>query len=284
MGSAPSPAAPPRPDDTLALAQLQMQSNATANEMALANESLKNKANMLKLASAVPLETWTPDIFGQNGAMTQAGQIAAINAFKSKDLEKKVNPQAASAREQMYQTAADMSAPDYWEKQMNEWARTKGLQSQLASGLQDSTVGKSALFDQATGQGQAFKLANQQAIASIIGNAPTAGIDPGQAIAAQQAAQAQGMQERGAFRQAMLGGAENLGGAMDANNQSFTDAISQMMGASSQAVNAHNQNWQNWFNAYRTGQAEDAAGKNATTGSMIGAGGAALGLAAAVAI
>jgi hypothetical protein len=261
-----------------------MQSKAMGAEMQMKNQELLGNAQFLKQISMTPLETWTPDIFSSNGAMTQAGQIAAINAFKSKDLEKKINPEAASAREQMYHQAAEMSAPNYWEKQMNEWAKTKGLQNQLQSGLQDGTIGKSAFFDQATGQGQAFKLANQAAIQQIIGNAPTAGIDPGQAIAAQNAAQAQGMQERGAFNQAILGGAGSLGNAVGGNIQSISDAASQLMGASSQAVNAHNKNWQNWFDAVRTGQAEGAAGKNASSSSMIGAGGAALGLAAAVAI
>jgi hypothetical protein len=259
-GSSPKP--PPPSGDKLALAQLQMQS--TLGQQALANEN-----NLLRMASTIPLETWTPDIFGQQGALTQTGQIAAINAFKSKELEKQTNPSGAIAREAVNKSAEDYVSPDYWKKQMEEWSRTKGLQNYLGTGLQDSTIGKSGYFDEGTLQGQAFKDANLAKAMGIIGNAPVAGIDPAQAIAAQQAALTQGMQQRSSFRNSMLGNAQ-------ANNQSTTDWINQMMGSTSQAVNAHNQNWQNYQQAVMNAGAQNQASKNAMIGSGAAAGGTAL--------
>jgi hypothetical protein len=266
-GSSPTPPAPK--GDELAIAQLQMQSQ-------LGQQALSNQNHLLEMASSIPLETWTPDIFGQQGALTQAGQIAAINAFKSKELEKQTNPSASVAREAINKSAQDYVSPDYWKKQMDEWSRTKGLQSYLGTGLQDSTIGKSGFFDQGTLQGQAFRDANLARAQGIIGAAPVAGIDPAQAIAAQQAASTQGMQQRSAFRNAMIGNAQS-------NNQSTMDWINQMMGSTSQAVGAHNQNWQNYQQGIMNAGAQDQASRNSMIGSGAALGGTAL-LAGAVII
>jgi hypothetical protein len=53
-----------------------------------------------------------------------------------------------------------------------------------------------------------------------------------------------------------------------ANQQGTMDWINQMMGSSSQAVNAHNQNWQN----YQQAMIQGAANKDAAMGSYIGSG------------
>jgi hypothetical protein len=264
MGSSPTPPAPN--GDAVALAQLQMQAS-------LGRQSLENENNLLKMASTMPLETWTPDIYGDQGALTQTGRIAAINAFKSKELEKQINPSGAIAREAINKSAEDYVSPDYWKNQMEEWSKTKGLQNYLKTGLQDSTIGKSGYFDQGTLQGQAFRDANLARAQGIIGNAPVAGIDPAQAIAAQQAANAQGMQQRSAFRNSMLGNAQ-------ANNQSTTDWINQLMGSTSKAVNASQQNWQNYQQGIMNAGAQNSAGIN----SMIGSGAAAAGSIAGAAI
>ena len=254
MGSSPNPTNYiQKPDDTLAIAQLGMQSQAGAN-------ALKNQNELLRQASTIPLESWTPDIFGEQGMMTKAGQIAAINSFKSKQLEQQQNPQAAAARLAIQKSVEQDVSPDFWKNQMNEWAKTKGLQSYLGSGLQDSTVGKSALFDLSTIAGKQFRDANLASAQSKIGSAPVAGIDPSQAIAGLQGAQLQGMQQRQGFRNALLGGAQQ-------NAQSTTDWINQLMGSTSQAVGAHQQNWQNYQQALLSSAAQNAASQNAALGS-----------------
>jgi hypothetical protein len=253
---------PPPTGDPVALAQLQMQAAA-------GKQSLQNENNLLKMASAIPLETWTPDVFGEQGALTQTGQIAAVNAFKSKELEKKINPSGAIAREAINKSAEEYVSPDYWKNQMDEWSKTKGLQSYLGTGLQDSTIGKSGYFDQGTLQGRAFRDANLAKAQGIIGAAPVAGIDPAQAIAAQQAANTQGMQQRTSFRNSMLKNAQ-------ANNQSTTDWINQLMGSTSKAVNASKQDFQNYQQGLMNASAQDQASQNAMIGSGAAAGGTAL--------
>ena len=168
MGGQTSSYTPPMPSTYATMAQLGNQEAATAGALNDYNMLLKTGAN-------IPLQPFTPDIFGGGGAATQAGMISAVDAFKNKQLEQQQNAPAAAARENLMQAAQDYSSPDYWNKQMAQYAKTTGIQNQLASGLGDSTIGKSALYDQATAQGQVFRNANLGQAQQIIGNAPTGG-------------------------------------------------------------------------------------------------------------
>jgi hypothetical protein len=263
---------------------------------------------MLGYATSQPLETWTPDIFGNQGALTQAAQVAAINQFKSRELEKQVNAPAAQAREQITQAAADMVSPDFWQKQMDQWGKTKGLQAYLGTGLQDSTIGKSGFYDLATPQGQAFRAQNLATAQSIIGAQPTTGIDPATAVGQLQAAQSKAMQDRAAYRAGILAATERAGqtamtaqaNAANAYQQgsgmyakSTSDWINQLMGGYSQMgqsqlgsmgnlYNKTSQDWQNYQQGVMNASAQNAASQNAAMGSYIGAGGAALGATAII--
>jgi len=170
---------------------------------------------------------------------------------------------------------ANQPNPFSWQNELQQWTKTGGLQNYLGTGLQDSTIGKSGFFDQATQQAQALRAQNLAQVAQAIGNAPAAGIDPAQAVAAQQAANAQALQQRNAVRQ---GGWQTAQG----NLQTTTDWINQMMGSTGQAINKEQQEWQNYQQGVMNASAQNAASSNATTGSMIGAGGAALGAAAII--
>jgi len=166
------------------------------------------------------------------------------------------------------------NSPFSWQDELNEWTKTSGLQNYLATGLQDSTVGKSGFFDEATRQGQAMQAQNIAELQQAIGQAPMAGIDPAQAVAAKQAANSQALQQREAARQGGFGMART-------NLQSTTDWINQMMGATSQAVNKQQQEWQNYQQAMIQAAAQNQANQNALLGAGIGAvgtiGGAAIG-------
>jgi hypothetical protein len=268
---------PPKPDDRMNRAILVNNLGASKNlyKMGLGTADLQAAANrtnfqqgnqlsnlvsgqqqeaanrILGYAASQPIETWTPDIFGNQGALTQSAQIAAINQFKSRELEKQQNAPAAQAREQLAQTAANVSSPDYWQKQMNEWARTKGLQSYLGSGLQDSTIGKSGYFDQATPQGQAFMAQNAALAKGLIGEQQQIGIDPNAAIAQLQGAQAQAMQDRATYKAGILGATEqaaqsginaqaNAANAYQSGSGQFaktsSDWINQLMGGYGQSL------------------------------------------------
>jgi len=174
-------------------------------------------------------------------------------------------------------TSYQNSNPYSWQGQVEDWTKKGGLQNYVQSGLGDSTIGKSGFFDKATAQGQALRAANLQQAQQIIGAAPVAGINPAQAVQAGQAAQAQGMQQRQNYLQSVLGGAQ-------ANQQSTTQWINQMMGAQSNMVNANKQDWQNYQQAALNAATNNAASKNASAGAMYQAGGEVAGAVAAVAI
>jgi hypothetical protein len=178
----------------------------------------------------------------------------------------------------MYQPT---SSPFSWQNELQDWTKKAGLQQYLGTGLQDSTIGKSGLYDLATQAGQQFRQKQLAGAEQAIGPAPVAGIDPQQAVQAGLAEKAAAYQQREGAR---TGGYEQ---AM-ANQQSTTDWINQMMGATSQLLNKNQQEWHDYRQGLLTAGAQNAAGKNAMSGAYIGAGGAAagatLGIAAAVII
>jgi len=157
--------------------------------------------------------------------------------------------------------ANEGNSNSYWQQQLNQWTKTKGLENYLGTGLQDSTAGKSGFFDQATQQGSGLRAQALQQAQSIIGNAPITGINPTAGAQELQAAYAQQAQQGQAGINTAIQGAAN-------NAQSTQDWINQMMGSQSQAVNADNQNWQNYHQAMYTGAVQDAQSKNAIAGQQ----------------
>jgi len=173
--------------------------------------------------------------------------------------------------------ANEDSAPSYWQNQLNNWTKTKGLEHYLGSGLQDSTVGRSGFFDQATAQGQALREAGARQAQGIIGQAPVVGINPSSGAEQLQGASAQQAKQGVAGINAAVQGGQGQA-------QSTQDWINQMMGSQSQAVNAHNQNWQNYQQAMYQGAVNNAASQNAAQGAMWKQGGQLLGMAGGAAI
>ena len=254
-----------RPDPAMQIAQLQMQRS-------IGQQQLENQDRLLGYAANLPMETWTPDIWGQDGLAAQSAQIAAINQFKNKQLEERTNPELAKLRAELPGKMQESLSDNSWEKQMQEWAKTAGLYQYLGSGLGDSTIGRSALFDAATREGAAIQQEKLQQAAAYLAANPMvdAGINAGSAIGAQQAAQIQGMQQRAGFRDTMLGRTQGAA-------QSTTDWLNQMMASANQAVESNKRDWQNYQQAMYKGAADKAANRNALIAAGISAGGAALG-------
>jgi hypothetical protein len=260
MGSTPNAADYySRPDPTLQIMQLQTQ-------RALGQQQLENEGRLLGYAANMPMESWTPDTWGQDGMAAQSAQIAAINQFKNRQLEEQTNPALAKLRRELPGKMEEELSGNSWENQMKEWAKTTGLERYLGSGLGDSTIGRSALFDDATREGAAIRQAKlQQASAYLAGNPVVdAGINAGSAIGAQQAAQIQGLQQRAGFRDTMLGRTQNA-------SQSTTDWLNQIMSSSNQAVESNKRDWQNYQQAMYKSAQDKAAAKNAMIGSAISA-------------
>jgi hypothetical protein len=166
--------------------------------------------------------------------------------------------------------ANEDSAPSYWQNQLNNWTKTKGLENYLGSGLQDSTVGRSGFFDQATAQGMALREAGARQAQGIIGQAPVVGINPSSGAEQLQGASAQQAKQGVAGINAAIQGGQG-------QVQSTQDWINQMMGSQSQAINANNQNWQNYQQAMYQGAINNAASQNTGMGSALSTGGGAIG-------
>jgi hypothetical protein len=119
MGGQASPSIP-KPDHTVDIALLGMQQQA--GQAALARQ---NALDVMR--SSQPLETQQIDIYGPQGALNQMGQVAAINAYKSRELEKLTNPYAAAARQELQKQQAAPIAPNYWQNQMEQWGKSVGF-------------------------------------------------------------------------------------------------------------------------------------------------------------
>lgn len=260
MGSTPNAASYiSRPDPTMEIMQLQTQ-------RALGQQQLENQNRLLGFAANMPMETWTPDIWGQDGVAAQTAQIAAINQFKNKQLEQQTNPALAKLRAELPGKMEEELSGNSWEKQMKEWAKTTGLERYLGSGLGDSTIGRSALFDDASREGAAIRQAKLDRAAAYLAGNPMvdAGVNAGSAIGAQQAAQIQGLQQRTGFRDAMLGRTQGAA-------QSTTDWINQVMASTNQAVESNKRDWQNYQQAMYNSAKDRAAARNAMISAGIGA-------------
>jgi hypothetical protein len=116
-GSTPTPS---KPDQTVDMALLGMQQQAGIDALAR-----QNALDVMR--SSQPIETQQIDIYGPQGALNQMGQIAAVNAYKSKELEKMSNPYAAAAREELQKQQVAPLAPNYWQNQMQQWGKSVGL-------------------------------------------------------------------------------------------------------------------------------------------------------------
>jgi hypothetical protein len=240
---------------------------------------LQNQANLLKYASNIKPEMQQ---FSPNQVSQEAGELGMANLARSRKYEELASPEAAQMRRDVPKRLQEATSTDAWKKQMEEWAKTKGISAISATGIDpDSTIGRSALFDMATQAGRDFELGNlaaQQGYLNVYG-APTGGIDPGALMAGKQAAETANLEALGRWQSGLLGAAQGLNAtAADYANTGINDLLSL-----SQANRANQQAYQQML--YQ-GAAQNAANQNAMTGAWIGAGGAlgGAGLAAAIAL
>lgn len=225
-------------------------------------QDLRNQ--LLQFQAQHPTESYLANI---PAMQKMAQEEATLNAANSKILEKTLSPETAAIREQLPKSILEdlqrTSSPD---------ATNAYKQQQMASlfsgGLQNMPIGNAAYADQNTILGQKLRQQAEQAAASYLqqNQAPVAGIDPGALVNAQNASQAQAVQNRNAFLQNMISGAGS-------GVKSMSDWINTVMGNQSQAVGAHQQNWQNYQQAMYNAAAQNAASQNATTGALLSAAG-----------
>lgn len=249
-----------RPNYDVMAAQMALQREASGGNMRQQNE-------LLKAAAGIPMETSQPNIWGSEGANEQAQQIPAINLAQSRKMERQFSPDVAAVRAQLPGMVKEDLQAGEWQKQMDDWAKHQGLVQSLGSGLGDSTINKSALYDRSTAEGLALRKAQEQSAAQLLGanQAPVTGLDTSQVLGAQNASNNAAMQQRNRRRASGIGGAQ-------ANNQSTMDWINQMMNSNSQSINAFNKSEQEYSQGMLTAATNSANSQNAATGSYVSAG------------
>ena len=237
----------------------------------------ENQADLLKMASQMAPLTQE---FNATQASQEAAELGMQNLSRSREYERMVDPAAARMREQYAGRLEEATSTDQLEKYMNEWAKTKGLAGAATSGIDlDSSVARSALFDQATEAGRQFQLANLAAQQGYLAStpAPFGGLDPGNLMSGKQAAQSANIGTLNNWQQGILGAAQSLGQSLpEYSNTGFGEILN--------AQQAYNQDMQNYRQSLYQGAAQNASGSNALTGQLIGGGAAVAGVAAAAII
>ena len=221
----------------------------------------------------------------------QAYEFGLGNIQRSREGEQLTDPFAAEMRMGLSQQVAEATDPNKLEDFLSRFARERGITSIAASGVDpSSTIGRSAIFDTTAEAGRNMmfdNIAKRQAFLQAT-PAPMGGIDPGAAVAAQQATKDANIGTMNAFQQQNLQNAFGMG-------QSYSDYVNKMMGetlSANQAEQANLRSYQEQLinnllgnaNSTNAANAAASAGQQAQTGQLIAGGGAALGIAAAAAI
>jgi hypothetical protein len=247
-----------RPDSSNDIAILMAMQQAQMQQQA-------QQAALMKAASEMPPEQQFYDPLKQSKRLAEIGMA---NAQKAKELEMQASPEAAAIREAQARELALLTSPQGANQYINQWTGRQGLIQGLETGLQDSSIGRAAMYDSALKARQNYEqqnLALQQQLLQQT-QAPVGGIDPASSISAQQAAQARNLQSMQNWKNSMYG---NVG----AYNQSTADQMAQM------GVNFQNlqetaaQDKQNYTNAMMQNQAQNEAGRNAMNSAYLQAGG-----------
>ncbi len=233
----------------------------------------KSQERALKLAAQLQ-----PNFQNFNASETskEAAEFGLANLARSREFEKITDPVAAEMRRGISKRVEEATSKDTWKKQMEEWAKTKGLMSILPSrdgmsGIDpDSTIARSAFFDRATQAGREFELGNLAAQQGFLSAnaAPMGGIDPGALMEAKQASESTNLANLSGWQQNII----NAARGMQLQSPVFvpTSGYQDIMGLQ----NAMAQDRQNYQQAMYQAAAQNAASGNQMTGSLIGAGGA----------
>jgi hypothetical protein len=286
-GSAPAPTTvdvsrlqpPPNPQPTY---------DFLAASSKLAQGGLDLTRSNVELASKMPprMLEYNPTEVSQ-----QAYEFGLGNIQRSREGEQLTDPFAAEMRMGLSQQVSEATDPNNLEDFLSRFARERGITSIASTGIDpSSTIGRSALFDKTAEAGRNMmfdNLAKRQAFLQAT-PAPMGGIDPGAAVAAQQATRDANTGTMNAFQQQNLQNAFGMG-------QSYSDYVNKMMGetlSANQSEQANLRNYQEQLinnllgnaNSTNAANAAASAGQQAQTGQLIAGGGAALGVAAAAAI
>jgi hypothetical protein len=228
-------------------------------------QQMQNQAEILNAYAKM-----TPDVqsYDASKQSQRAAELGLENIYRARLFEGITNPEAKAFRERQSKEIQDLTDKQNVENYMREYMRTQGLPSQYATGLGDSTIGRSAMFDRSIAAKQAYEenLAAQRQAYLAAQQAPTGGISPEASIAGKQAAQAQNLASMEAYKQGMLGNVGQFG------QTGFQSAMNQFanLGGIQQA---NQQSQMRYQQAMLENQAQNLASQRAMTGAWIQAGG-----------
>jgi hypothetical protein len=237
---------------------------------------LQNQGELLKLQAQLP-----PQMQVFDGAQTskEAAEWGIENKIRSRDFEGLTDPNAARMRHEMGSRVAELTDITATKKGMDDWAKKQGITSGYTTGLGQSTIGNSAIYDVGTAAGRMAKLRNLQIQQGYLAQtpAPIGGLDPASIIQAEMAAKKQNLESMQQYQQNILAGGQ-------AFQQSATDWINQNLGELQKASNVEQQNKQSREQFAYENAVQKAASENSKRASYIQTGGAVVGAALGAAI
>jgi len=221
----------------------------------------------------------------------QTAEFGVGNVLKERQIESFTNPAALRMRLGMAEQVEEATSPDAFKSFFDRFAKERGISAIAGSGIDpNSTIGRSAIYDATTEAGRNFLLGNINARQGFLQQtpAPIGGIDPGQAISAQEANRAANIGQMNAWQNGQMQNVFGLG-------QGYADFVNKMMGETMSANQAEQANLRQYqeklindllgqANAENQMKAGAAQGNQAMTGALAGAGIGAVGLIAAAMI
>jgi hypothetical protein len=244
------------PSRDVAIAMMMQQAQA---------QQMQNQAEMLNQYAGMAQQRQEYD---PSAVSRRAAELGMQNILTQRELDRLTSPEAAAMRLAQSKEMEQLTSPERSKAYMREYMRTQGLPSQYETGLGDSTIGRSAMYDRALQAKKAYEdsLALQQQEYLARTQEPVGGVSPESSIAALQAAQAQNIAADEARKQGMFGsvaGFNQMGAASAA--QQYAN-LAGLQNTAQQSQQAYNQ-------MLLAGQQQNAASQNAMKAAYIGAAG-----------
>jgi len=111
---------PPPSNNASQVALLNMQGQA-------GRDALARQSQLQLMRSRIPVENKSIDLYGPTGVLNQMSKVAAINDYKSKELEKTTSPETAAMRSQVQSEKMASLDPAYWQNQMGSYSKKLGI-------------------------------------------------------------------------------------------------------------------------------------------------------------
>lgn len=266
-----------KPDNTVETMTLQAKLAADNLNFQLGmlgfEQQAKSQERALQLAAQLKPQLQQ---FDASKTSQEAAELGMSNLARSRRFEQLSDPETAKIRRDIGKRVSEATSTEALQKYMNEWAKRKGVTELDQTGIsRDSTIGRSAIFDQATQAARQFNLENLAAQQGYLAGtqAPMGGIDPGALMEAKQATESANLANLSGWQQNIINAARGM--QLQAPVFVPTAGYQDILGLQQ----ANQQNRQNYQQAMYQGAAQNAAAGNQMTGAYIGAGGAVAGAA-----